>query len=47
MIELLEKAIKLMFVGDAGIKTVKHADETIYERTGGFFYLALNTLNKK
>ena len=41
MIKNLKQLIKSIFIGNMGIKTVKQADTTLYERQGGYFYITL------
>lgn len=39
----ISEAIKYIFIGNIGIKSVKMANETVYERSGGYFYINLKT----
>lgn len=43
MINVGEEQISSLFVGDMGVKTALIGDETIYQRSGGYFYLELVT----
>lgn len=43
MITVDEKEITEMFIGTQGIKTVLVGEDPVYERTGGYFYLILDT----
>lgn len=43
MINAGEEQISSLFVGDMGVKTALVGDETIYQRSGGYFYLELVT----
>ena len=43
MLNVGEEQISSLFVGDMGVKTALIGDETIYQRSGGYFYLELVT----
>lgn len=43
MIAVDEKEITEMFIGTQGIKEVLVGEDPVYERTGGYFYLTLDT----
>lgn len=43
MIAVDEKEITEMFIGTQGIKTVIVGEDPVYERTGGYVYLVLDT----
>ena len=43
MIAIDEKEITEMFIGAQGIKTVIVGEDHVYERTGGYIYLVLDT----
>ena len=43
MINVGDEQISSLFVGDMGVKTALIRDETIYQRSGGYFYLELVT----
>ena len=43
MINIGEDTIDILFVGDMGVKEIAVGDEVIYTRSGGYFYLELNT----
>ena len=45
MITIDEMEITEMFIGTQGIKTVLVGEDPVYERTGGYFYLVLDTKN--
>ena len=45
MITIDEKESTEMFIGTQGIKTVLVGEDPVYERTGGYFYLVLDTKN--
>lgn len=38
-----ENQISEIFVGNMGIKTIFVGNEPVYERTGGYIYIELNT----
>lgn len=43
MITIDEKEITEVFTGSQGIKSVFVGEESVYERTGGYIYLVLDT----
>ena len=42
-----EEPITSLFIGEMGIKTAIVGEEIIYNRTGGFIYIYLDTTNTK
>lgn len=43
MINVGEKQVEDIFVGDMGIKEVIVGNETVHKRDGGYFYLKLES----
>lgn len=43
MINIGEKPIEAMMIGEMGIKNAYLGETKVYERSGGYFYLELTT----
>jgi len=46
-VQIGDSTAQLVYQGDMGIKQIYIGDELIFERSGGVFFLELNTTDEK